>query len=129
MLLFFIVVLPVTSNPVSESENIDACIRETKVRAFYFLRIDFSGKGEAVRVGTVVNFNLIEGEGEISALYSYELDKDGIARRNFFKSDMITSPGAGFFAIFRGTVEHDPETEIVEIHGSAIFGVSGPSNE
>ena len=129
MLLFSIAVLPVTSNPVSESENIDVCIRETRVRAFYFLKIDFSGKGEAVRVGTVVTFNLVEGEGEISALYSYDLDKDGIARRYFFKSDMITSPGAGFFALFRGTVEHDSETEIVEIHGSAIFGVSGPSNE
>ena len=86
-------------------------------------------KGEAVRVGTVVNFNLIEGEGEISALYSYELDKDGIARRYFFKSDMITSPASGFFALFRGTVEYDPETEIVEIHGSAFIGVSGPSIE
>ena len=126
MLLFSIAVLPVTSIPVSESENIDACIRETKVRAFYFFKIDFSGKGEAVRVGTVVNFNLIEGEGEISALYSYDLDKDGIARRYFFKSDMITSPASGFFSLFRGTVEYEPETEIVEIHGTAIFGVSGP---
>ena len=44
MLLFSIAVLPVTSNPVSESENIDACIRETKVRAFYFLKIDFCEK-------------------------------------------------------------------------------------
>ena len=129
MLLFFIVVLPVTSNPVSESGNIDACIRETKVRAFYFLKIDFSGKGEAARVGTVVTFNLIEGEGEISAIYTCELNKDGIARRNFFKSDMITCPASGFFSVFRGTVEYDPETEIVEIHGSAIFGVSGPSIE
>ena len=129
MLLFSIAVLPATSILVSESENIDACIRETKVRAFYFFKIDFSGKGEAVRLGTVVNFNLIEGEGEISALYSFELDKDGIARRNFFKSDMITSPASGYFAFFRGTVEYVPETEIVEIHGSAIFGVSGPSNE
>ena len=129
MLLFSIAVLPVTSNPVSETENTDAYFRETKVRGFYFLKIDFSGKGEAVRVGTAVNFNLIEGEGEISALYSFDLDKDGIARRYFFKSDIITSPGAGFFAIFRGTVEYEPETEIVEIHGTAIFGVSGPSNE
>ena len=39
---------------------------------------------------------------------------------------MLTSPARGFFALFKGTIEYDSETEIVEIHGSAIFGVSGP---
>ena len=121
MLLITTAVLPVTSNPVSESENSDAC-----VRMFYFFEIDFSGKGKAVRVGTNVNFNLTEGEGAIFALYSFKLDKDGIARRYFFKSYMITSPARGFFTLFKGTIEYDPETEIVKIHGSAIFGVSGP---
>ena len=126
MMLFFIAVLPVTSNPVSESENIDACSRETGVRVFYFYKIDFYGKGETVWAGANVNFNLTEGEGAIFALCSFELDKDGIARRYFFESYKITSPARGFFTLFKGTVEYDPETEIVEIHGSAIFGVSGP---
>lgn len=126
MMLFSIAVLPVTSNPVSESENIDACNKETKVRVFYFSKIDFSGKGEVVRVGANVNFNLTEGEGNIFAPYSVELDKGGIERRHIFGSYMITSPARGFFSFFKGTVEHNTETEIVEIHGSAIFGVSGP---
>ena len=68
MLLISTAVLPVTSFPVSESENIDA-----SVRMFYFLKVDFSGKGEAVRVGTAVNFNLTEGDGTIFAFYSSEL--------------------------------------------------------
>ena len=126
MLLFSIASLPVTSKPVSELENIDACIRETGVRGFYFLKIDFSGKGEAVWNGANVNFDLTEGEGNIFALYSFKLDKEGIAARYFFDSYTISSPVRGFFSIFKGTVEYDPETEIVEIHGSAIFGVSGP---
>ena len=129
MLLFSIAVLPATSKPILESENIDVCIGETEVRGFYFCKIDFSGKGETFQEGAVVTFNLIEGEGTIFALYSFALDNDGIARRYFFKSHEITSPAAGFFSLFKGTVEYDPETEIVEIHGSAIFGVSGPSNE
>ena len=129
MLLFSIAVLPVTSNPVPESENIDACIGETKVRVFYFCKIDFSGKGETFQEGALVTFNFIEGECAIFAPYSYDLDNDGIARRYFFKSHEITSPAAGFFSLFKGTVEYDPETEIVEIHGSALIGVSGPPNE
>jgi hypothetical protein len=121
MLLITTAVLPVTSITISESENI-----ESSVRMFYFLKIDFSGKGEAVRAGTAVNFNLTEGEGTIFALYSSEFDNGDIARRYFFESYNITSPARGFFGPFKGTVEYDPETEIVEIHGTAIFGVSGP---
>ena len=126
MMLFSIAVLPVTGNPVSESENIDTCTKVTNVRVYYFFKIDFSGKGETVRNGAAINFNLTEGEGTIFAPYSVELDKGGIERRHFFESYMFTSPARGFFALFKGTIEHDPETEIVKIHGSAIFGVSGP---
>ena len=114
---------------VLESKNIDPCNGETNVRVYYFCEIDFSGKGETFHEGALVTFDLIEGEGTIFALYSYDLDNDGIARRYLFKSHRITFPAAGFFSLFKGTVEYDPETEIVEIHGSALIGVSGPSYE
>jgi len=77
MLLFSIAVLPATSKPILESENIDECIGETEVRVFYFCEIDFIGKGEAFHDGAVVTFNLIEGEGTIYALFSHAIDNVG----------------------------------------------------
>ena len=121
MLLIVTTGLPVSSISVSESENSDV-----SVRMFYFLKVDFSGKGEAVQVGAAVNFNLTEGDGTIFALLSSEFDNGDIARRYFFDTYTYTSPVRGVLSVFKGTVEYDPNTEIVEIHGSAIFGVSGP---
>jgi hypothetical protein len=129
MLLFSIAVIPGTSKPISESENIDTCVGETEVRVFYLCEIDFCGKGETFREGALVTFDLIEGEGTIFALYSHSFDNNDIVRLYFFKSLEITYPIAGFFSLFKGTVEYDPETEFVEIHGSALIGVSGPPNE
>ena len=129
MLLFSIAVLPATSKPILESENIDECIGETEVRVFYFCEIDFIGNGEAFHDGAVVTFDLIEGQGTIFALYSHAFENNDIVRLYFFKSLEITYPLAGFFSLFKGTVEYDPETETVEIHGSALIGVSGPPNE
>ena len=129
MLLFSLAVIPGTSKPILESENIDACVGEIEVRVFYLCEIDFSGKGEAFHDGAVVTFNLIEGEGTIFALYSHAFENNDIARLYFFKSLEITYPIAGFFSLFKGTVEYDSVTEVVEIHGSALIGVSGPPNE
>jgi hypothetical protein len=129
MLLFSIAVLPATSKPILESENVDECIGETEVRVFYFCEIDFIGKGEAFHDGALVTFDLIEGEGTIFALFSHAIDYDDIVRPYFLKSQEITNPVAGFFSLFKGTVEYDSETETVEIHGSALIGVSGPPNE
>lgn len=125
-MLFSIAVLPVSSNLISETENIDACIEETVVKVFYILKFDFSGKGEAVWEDALLKINLTEGEAATFALYSYKIDKDGIKGRCFFASYTITSPAAGFLGFFRGTVDYDPETKIMEIHGFAIFGISDP---
>jgi hypothetical protein len=129
MLLFSIAVLPATSKPMLESKNVDGCVGETEVRVFYFCEIDFIGNGEAFHDGAVVTFDLIEGEGTIYALFSHAIDNDDIVRPYFLKSREIISPVAGFFSLFKGTVEYDSETESVEIHGSALIGVSGPPNE
>ncbi len=122
ILMINLVVISAMSNPISELKQNNTYIEENEVRVYYLFNIDFSGIGEAYEEGTVVGFNLSECEGAVNALYSTNTDYV----RYFFRSFTITTPIAGYIAFFKGTFEYNPETKSVEIHGSAIFGVTGP---
>jgi hypothetical protein len=125
VLMINLVVIPAMSNPISELKQNNTNIKVHEVRLYYLLKIDFSGKGTAYEEGKVVGFNLSECEGTVYALYSTNTDYE----RYFFKSFTITTPIAGYIVFLKGTFEYNPETESVEIHGSAIFGVTGPQNK
>ena len=121
LLLTTIALFPTMGSPIVELKNIYPCTEETEVRVYYLFRIDLSGYGKAEREYPVVTYNLTDGEGYISALYSFDMEN-----RYLIKEYDITSPTTGFILFFAGTLEYSPDTETMEIHGFAVFGVSGP---
>ncbi len=126
VLAFNLVIIPAISNPISDSENIDLSFNESSFRAYYFLKFDLMGKGKVDPLSPAVFWKISEGETSTFAVISTERNQNGVVRRDFFKSYTISGPTTGVLMFFRGTVDYNPETEIVEINGSAIMGLSIP---
>lgn len=121
-----LVTIPAISYPISNPKNIDKFNDDSSVSFFYILKFDLSGKGEADLTPPAVFWKITEGDIDTYSFLSSSRNEGGVFRRDFFKSLNITGPANGVLMFFRGTVDYDPETTNVEIHGSAIMGISVP---
>jgi hypothetical protein len=121
-----LVIIPAVSHPISNPKNMDTFNNDSSVSFYYILKFDLSGKGEADLTPPAVFWRIAEGEIDTYSFLSSSRNEGGVFRRDFFKSLNITGPANGVLMFFRGTVDFDPETGNVEIHGSAIMGISVP---